>query len=219
MVNLFIENRGKGAGLAFLRGLIGHRGKDCVTWPMCRDPLTGYGRVGAAGIMKPGTKARIEYAHRVMCFLAHGPAPTEAHEVAHSCGNGRGGCVNPNHLSWKTRSENQLDRRRHGTATTNPGGSHSKLTEQQKQEIRALKGSETQMVLAERYGVHYETISRIQRTSPRARKITPLLSPEQVRKIRSLHGTCTQAKIAAEVGCGPGAVSGVVLGKYYTDIR
>jgi hypothetical protein len=68
------------------------------------------------------------YAHRLMCQLAHGDPPTPDHIAAHSCGRGHEGCVNPNHLSWKTYSENELDKRVHGT-TRNPWwGKKGKLT-------------------------------------------------------------------------------------------
>lgn len=155
----------EGRGMTFLRSLVGHDGDECVIWPMFRDPTTGYGRIGVRG--KP-TSNRVGYAHRVMCELAHGKAPSPIHEVAHSCGRGRHGCVNPNHLGWKTRSENQLDRKAHGTATTNKYGRRGKLNEEQRREIRELRGKMTQIKIAALYGVHFETVSRIQRTAAKS---------------------------------------------------
>lgn len=148
------HRKGNGRGIQFLRANVGHQGDDCLMWPFGRNN-TGYGQVGFLG--------KVRKAHRLMCELLHGPAP-DGHEASHSCGNGMGGCVNPNHLSWKTRSENQMDRRRHGTAVTNIRGAGGKLTDRDKEEIRALRGSMKQRQIALKFGVHFETISRILRT-------------------------------------------------------
>src|SRR5436309_2180466 len=99
-------NRGKGAAIAFLRALLSHQGDGCVTWPFSRLQ-NGHGTLGYLG--------KVYRAHQLMCELAHGPRPTLGHQSAHSCGKGHEGCVNPRHLSWKTASENQQDRKLHGT--------------------------------------------------------------------------------------------------------
>lgn len=70
---------GHGTGIKFLRALLDNAPPHCVTWPLFRD-TNGYGRIGFNGNM--------EWAHRRMCFLAHGDPPSSAHEAAHSCGNG-----------------------------------------------------------------------------------------------------------------------------------
>jgi hypothetical protein len=141
-------NKGKGAGIKWIRDHVGHDGTECLIWPFHRNPVSGHGYVGFNG--------RTSLAHRMMCRLAHGEPPTPGHEVAHECGNGRLGCINPSHLSWKTKSENQLDRRRHGT--TGRGRKH-KLTPQQVAEIRA--SSERVPILAARYGVTESNIRQI----------------------------------------------------------
>lgn len=79
-------------------------GDECLIWPY-GDSGNGYGRIMV------GRKA--SRAHRVMCEIKHGPAPHEGLEAAHSCGNGHIGCVNPNHLRWATRGENQSDKYLH----------------------------------------------------------------------------------------------------------
>jgi hypothetical protein len=76
---------------------------DCLPFPFARDKK-GYGHLWANG--------RKTTAHRLVCELAHGPAP-ECHAAAHACGNAW--CVNPTHLSWKTYQENEADKFRHGT--------------------------------------------------------------------------------------------------------
>lgn len=150
-------NKGKGEAFAWLRDHVNHPSEDCLWWPFSRRQ-TGYGAFGYLG--------KVHYAHRFMCELAHGPAPTPEHEAAHSCGNGMSACVNPRHLSWKTRSENQLDRRQHGTAVTCITGASGKISVDQRKEILALRGRMTQREIARKYGVHFETISRILRSDP-----------------------------------------------------
>ncbi len=143
------KHRGKGAGIKFIREHAAYQGGDCVFWPFTR--ADGYGTVSYLG--------KIYRAHRYMCELVKGPPPTPLHQAAHSCGNGRKGCVNPKHLSWKTNSENQLDRRAHGTANVwagrNGGG---KITPEQDAQIRELAKTKTQMELADMFGVTHSTI-------------------------------------------------------------
>ena len=92
-------------------------------------------------------------AHRYMCELVNGPAPTPDHDAAHSCGRGHDGCVHPNHLSWKTTSDNLKERRVHGTHVSNRYGNKGLLTDKQVAEIRALKGRKTQYEIADQFGV------------------------------------------------------------------
>lgn len=144
-------NFGKGAGIAFLRALIGHQGDECVTWPMSQDGR-GYGVCAFEGCSYK--------AHRLMCVLAHGEPPTPKHQAAHSCGNGHLRCVNPRHLSWKTMTENAADMVAHGTARFDRGRRY-RLTVEQVQEILALKGKMTQRAIAAMYGVKDKQISKI----------------------------------------------------------
>lgn len=125
-------NRGQGKCIAWIRAHADYTGDDCLTWPFAIQ-ATGYGSFGYLG--KP------HYAHRYMCELVNGPPPTAKHHASHSCGRGKFGCVNRNHLSWKTPSENNRDRRKHGTQ----GGSIGPITDltlEQIEEIRQCKGTE-----------------------------------------------------------------------------
>lgn len=136
---------------------------------MSRNP-NGYGMLGYDG--------NHYWAHRLMCHLAHGEAPSQDHEVAHLCGKGHEGCVNPNHLAWKTRGENHLDKREHGTLPERDWKFIGKVTPEQAAEIRALKGHVTQAVLADRFNVSEPTIRDIQlgrshRPNPKIRGFTP----------------------------------------------
>jgi len=130
---------------------IAHRGDECLIWPFsCATP--GYGQ------FMPSGSGKVKMAHRFMCEAAWGPPPSEAHQAAHSCGNRR--CVNPSHLSWKTRTENQLDRENHGTK--NYWGWKGKLTPRQAIHIRSLKGIETSVRTAARYNTTESNVRLIQ---------------------------------------------------------
>ena len=119
-----------------------HEGDGCLIWPFSRKE-TGYGQIGRNG--------RVTGAHRVMCELVNGPAPTPNHEASHECGNGHLGCVHPKHLTWKTRAENRMDRRRHGTANSR---GPQKLNAEKVREIRALLAKKTRHEeIARRYGI------------------------------------------------------------------
>jgi hypothetical protein len=143
-------NKGKGAAHRWICGQATSWVSDeCLYWPFSR--VCGYGHFSHLGVQY--------YAHRYMCQLVHGPAPDADHEAAHSCGNGHTGCVSPKHVLWKTRSANQADRALHGTKST---GAIGKLTFEQAQEIRALKGVKKQRELAAEYGVSRANISLIQ---------------------------------------------------------
>jgi hypothetical protein len=132
---------------------IPYEGEDCLIWPFGRT-ADGYG-----GISIRGNKME---AHRVICIEVHGQPPTRKHHAAHTCGNGRKGCVNPHHLRWATPAENEHDKLLHGTIVRGEKGVQTKLTRQQVLEIRSLRGQITNKEIAIRYGVALSTISMIQ---------------------------------------------------------
>ena len=122
---------------------------ECLVWPF--STTNGYGMLGYYG--------RVFYAHRMMCELTRGPAPSPNHEASHSCGNGHKGCVSPHHIRWKTKSDNQRDRAKHGTKSR---GWRGKLTMAQADKIRALRGKKPQREIAEMFGVSRANVSLIQ---------------------------------------------------------
>lgn len=124
----------------WLKEHISHTGEECVMWPFSLD-TKGYPQVFTNAIRK---------ANRVMCELAHGAPPTPKHQAAHSCGNRA--CVNPRHLSWKTQSENEADKRLHGTITRNTWGAKGKLNQNQIKQIKTSRLSNVE--LASRFGVN-----------------------------------------------------------------
>jgi HNH endonuclease len=151
-----LSTKGKSATRQWLMDNVEHRGDNCLTWPF--SCARGYGHFKYLG--------KFRYAHRYMCELAHGDAP-EGHEAAHSCGRGDQGCVNPRHLSWKTKSDNQRDCRMHGTQAKHRTSRYGKLTAGQVIEIRT--SGEKQCDLAKQFGVHETTISNIRTGRTRKR--------------------------------------------------
>lgn len=144
-----------GAPLAWITALVDYKGSDCITdWPFWKNP-DGY-----AGIYFRGEQMA---AARALCILANGPPPTPAHEVCHNCGNGHLSCLNPHHLRWGTRAENAADRVIHGTDHRGEKHPQAKLTAAQVVEIRAMRGTVSQVILAKIYGVSQSAISGIQR--------------------------------------------------------
>lgn len=131
---------------------IHHTGTDCLTWPFGKI-AAGYGTVRVDG--------KILYTHRYICELVRGAPPTPEHEAAHSCGKGHESCISPIHLDWKTPAQNQADRIDHGTHARGERHVGAKLTEAAVREIIALRGIETQIKLAERFGVSPASIAGI----------------------------------------------------------
>jgi hypothetical protein len=140
------------AAQRFLNQAATHKGDECLLWPFRRD------RFGYGAVRHQGHKT---VAHRVICEEAHGPQPSAGHEVAHTCGNGHLGCVNPCHLRRATRSENQMDRALHGTSNRGERAARSKLTLDDVKRIRA--SNERPSSLADDLGVSPKTITAIRR--------------------------------------------------------
>lgn len=138
----------------FLIRAVTYIGDDCLIWPFHRD-RQGYGRINRKtyGEALP---------HRYVCRVSHGPPPSATHQAAHLCGNGHLGCVNPNHLSWKTPAENCADAITHGTTQRGERSAMAKLTEADVIYIRTLRGLVPQKELAQQFGVHPKHISRLQ---------------------------------------------------------
>jgi hypothetical protein len=129
-------------------------GDDCLIWPYNRFP-SGYG-----AMYSPTGTTRVS---RAVCEDVNGAPPTSTHQAAHSCGKGHLGCVTKRHLSWKTPSQNQLDRIAHGTdigGSRHPG---AKLVDDDIRNIRLMADLFTQRQLGSRFGVSKTMISNILR--------------------------------------------------------
>lgn len=149
-----VSFRSRGEAVPFLLAHLRYEADDCVFWPFART-AKGYPVVWYNG--------RQSGAHRIMCELAHGHPPDDRHHAAHSCGKGHHGCINPNHLSWKTPSENAADKDIHGTNTKGERNPMTVLSEQSVREIREMSGHLTQGEIAEAYGISQALVSLVQR--------------------------------------------------------
>lgn len=123
----------------------------CLIWPFAR-------RRGGYGSMR--VNGQYIGAHQMMCRYTHGEPDEERTHVAHSCGNST--CVNPHHLRWATRPENEADKLKHGTHNRGERHGRVKLTESDVREIRALRGSMKQKAIAEKFEVSQSAVSFIQ---------------------------------------------------------
>lgn len=135
-------SKGKSACQKWLDDHVDHGGDDCLIWPFSHTRGYGHFKCGDQRL----------YAHRYMCVLVHGEPPSDEHQAAHSCGKGHEKCVHPRHISWKTPSDNQLDRRSHGTTKRNGYGPAGRLTILQAEEMRRLRTYKTQDELAVMFG-------------------------------------------------------------------
>lgn len=192
-------NRGKGQAVQWLRDHANYSYDYCLIWPfssLCR----GYGQFGYLG--------KSHYAHRFMCELTHGPAPTPDLEAAHSCGRGHEGCVNPRHLSWKTKSENLSDSRGHGTQTRNTYGNAGRLSKEEAHQIWRMKGVKLQREVADLFKVSESTVSDIWcgRTHARPSKIVHWTPGEDAKLVDGLKLGYSYSHIAKQVGRPLGAV-------------
>ncbi len=71
-------------------------------------------RNGRRPVIQEGRRgSKVISVARWVCEQKHGPAPSPEHEAAHTCPHGeREDCVNPDHLVWMTRTENERSKRR-----------------------------------------------------------------------------------------------------------
>lgn len=133
---------------------VGHTGVGCLIFPYGRMS-NGYGTLTVDG--KKTT------AHRYICTLVHGPAPSPKHEARHVvCGAGHLGCCHPGHIAWGTPLENQADKVIHGTVRRGEKAANAKLQEHEIYLMRAQSADGwTQRALAKEFGVCQAVVSKI----------------------------------------------------------
>lgn len=184
---------------------------DCLPWPFFRDSGVGRGRITVRHI-------GAFWSHRVMCEYVNGPPPTPKHQAAHECGNGHLACMNPLHLRWKTASENALDRAKHGT--NRKRARRRKLTIEQVEQIKALKGIRTQMDLAAEYGVSDNAIRNIHagRTWRDDARRERVFTVAEVLEIRKLADYIRHEDIGGMFSVHRSVIDRIVNGTTYADV-
>lgn len=135
----------------FLQSALEYTGDECIVWPFVRMATSGYGRFSKGG--------KSLYAHREVCRRAHGDEPFSRAHAAHSCGNGSGGCVNPQHLRWATAAQNAADKMIHGTTLSGERNHMAKLTAEQV--VSILQDARPTRAIAEAYGISQSNINLI----------------------------------------------------------
>lgn len=150
--DLFFRRTPPGVPFQWIEDHVSHSGDECLIWPFRRN-YAGYARHLVNG--------KDAMATRTMCERRHGPPSTPDLHAAHSCGKGHLGCINPNHLSWKSVQQNTDDRTLHGTNPIGEKNPQAKLSPSDIQEIRQIKKL-TQKQIADLYGVSKSSIGFIQ---------------------------------------------------------
>ena len=144
-----------GEPLKFLKSLIGTTSEECILWPYAKSK-SGYGQYWV--------HPKQVNAHRMMTLLAHGEPNFED---AAACHDNKGKpcksrlCVNPNHLRWGSRKENEADKVKHGTNLIGTRHHSSKLTKKQVREVRDMKGLMGQRSAAKQLGISRTIVRNI----------------------------------------------------------
>lgn len=96
------------------------------------------------------------YVHRLIALAFHGLPPTPEHEVAHE--NGIRADNRAENLSWKTRSDNHMDKHTHGTMAR-PSAT---ISPEDARKIRALYVPRKGVgMLARQFGISPREVTRI----------------------------------------------------------
>ena len=147
--------------LSFIKNIaLPYKENDCLIWPFHKNKNRGGRGEGYAMLWHNGKNKR---ACRLICEMVYGAPPEKEYDAAHSCGKGDYGCVNPKHLRWATKSENQNDQILHGTRIYGEKHPLSKLTEKDVIEIRQLREHLYQSQIAKIFGIGERHVGMIQR--------------------------------------------------------
>jgi hypothetical protein len=147
-----------GAPMAFINAALASQTDECILWPYAK---TKHAREYGGGPGKDygsfNLNGRTKAVHAYVCEVVHGPKP-DRHEAAHNCGHQP--CINPQHLRWATREENQADRVEHGTSNRGERQWASKLTADVVLDLRRRRaeGPWDCLAEAERLGINRKSV-------------------------------------------------------------
>ncbi len=114
----------------------------CWLWTGCLAGESGHGQMQVNG--KP------MYVHRLAYLVSKGEIP-DGLIVRHTCDVGH--CVNPEHLILGTHWDNKHDAMSRGRHARWEKNARAKITREQAQEIRDLRGKEPARVVAPKYNL------------------------------------------------------------------
>lgn len=99
--------------------------------------------------------------HSLVCEAFHGPKPSDSHLVRHIDGDGLNN--DPGNLAWGTFSENEADKRSHGTVARGESHGQSKLTRDEVELIRASvsRGLCTTKRASEVFSIHEGSVRKL----------------------------------------------------------
>lgn len=99
--------------------------------------------------------------HKIILETFIGPAPSKKHEASHIDGNKDNNCVE--NLCWKTKLENEADKKIHGTKPYGEANGRAKLTQKEVELIRTIYSRKnlTLKNLALQFNVSTSTVGRI----------------------------------------------------------
>lgn len=150
--------------------------------------------------------------HRMMCEYRHGLAPTPKHHSAHCCDRGVEGCVNPMHVTWKTATENQLDKKNRGVATSR------KISPEAANQILARKGIDRPIDLARQFKVSLRNVRLIHAGKAwksewfRGRRV---FTADEVIAIRKLRGIAFAHDVAVQFNANRSQIERIMARKSY----
>ena len=146
--------------------------EDCIGWERGKFG-SGYGQVTVNGKKRGSHVVALELTKPrpagKVCSVKGNWVPGHKLEAAHGPCHNRA-CFNPRHLSWKTKAENEADKKRDGTNNDNEKNGACKLSNADVARIRSLyKGpyrgpnrtGPSQYELADQFGCDQTQISSI----------------------------------------------------------
>lgn len=184
--------------------------------------IRGHNGYLRANLCCRGTQ-RLFLVHRLVLLAFVGPCP-DGHECRHLDGDPTNNALE--NLQWGTRSENQRDRVRHGTASR--GEQHGMAKMSEADALDAFTSNETAAVCAARLGVGKSTVDHIRRgrlwASVTAGSVrgkpnrpgTPKLTEDDVREIRA--SAESGRAVARRLGVDPSIVSQIRSGKRWKSV-
>lgn len=179
------------------------------------------------GFMKLPRERRQIYAHRLAYLIHYGEIPDRM-QVCHRCDNPS--CVNPEHLFVGSSQDNHDDMKVKGRSTYGERNARAKLTDEQVAQIRmAAEAGESNEAIAERFGIHKATVSRIAvgsrwgkatRKPPRKTPHRTVLSDRDVIAVRAMwEAGLKQREIAEKFGTSQTQISRIVRMKRRQDVQ